>query len=307
MPFAMNCPECSASLKIPDELEGKKIKCKSCGTPFRAQQEEEDEPPARKKKPAAKAKPPRDEDDEERPSKARRLKSEEDDEEDERRSRRSSRDERSAKSKKSAGKKKGPPVLLLGLLGSGFVVLVGVGVLIYFLARGGGGGGLLGGSASESLPPGWEEINEKEGGFRVYMPGRPIRQQAPGRIPANARNAFRWASVTGDGVYSFQVGVVDLGDRSISTDPASLKATLKQVEPSAFFFEKIAVEREVKVGGKPGIEMELVNENPDFTDSTVMRLTASGGKFYVITLTYHDRGKKDEKVRQTFFDSFRLQ
>ena len=53
MPFAMNCPECSASLKIPDELQGKKIKCKSCGTPFRAEQEE---PPAKKKKPKAKKK-----------------------------------------------------------------------------------------------------------------------------------------------------------------------------------------------------------------------------------------------------------
>lgn len=51
----VSCPECEKSLKVPAELEGKKIKCKGCGAVFPITAPKKAKPAA---KPAAKSPPP---------------------------------------------------------------------------------------------------------------------------------------------------------------------------------------------------------------------------------------------------------
>jgi predicted Zn finger-like uncharacterized protein len=109
MATPIQCPECDTSMKVADEVIGKKVRCKSCKAVFRAESSdvevaEDDEPAPRKAKPVKRA--ARDDDDE-RPRKA------------------------SGKKKRKAKPKSQLP-LILGLVG-GFVVLVGVAVGAYLV------------------------------------------------------------------------------------------------------------------------------------------------------------------------------
>jgi predicted Zn finger-like uncharacterized protein len=110
MPITINCPSCSRTLRVPDDLLGKNVKCPTCGTTFTASAEgspPEDEEPA----PAAvRRSPPPPEDDEER---------------DERRPRRPRRS--------SLEPHRGPLVLVLGILG--LVVFQPLGVVAWVLGN----------------------------------------------------------------------------------------------------------------------------------------------------------------------------
>jgi predicted Zn finger-like uncharacterized protein len=48
MPFSATCPECDATVKVPDAAAGKKVRCKSCQAVFRAPDpDDEDDRPVR--------------------------------------------------------------------------------------------------------------------------------------------------------------------------------------------------------------------------------------------------------------------
>lgn len=133
MPFAISCPACDARMTAPDEVEGKRIKCKKCGEAFTAARvddaEFEEEPPARAKSTAPKAptKPaPRDEEDvapKRKPERPGRASSSEDDKP----RRRSEEDDDEAPRKSSKREQvetvKRTNVLLALLLGFGGILL----------------------------------------------------------------------------------------------------------------------------------------------------------------------------------------
>jgi hypothetical protein len=138
MATSLTCPECAATLSVPETFLGKTLRCKHCGETFKAKApkrpvEEDDEPRPAKKR-------PRDDDDDNRPRKVGK--------------------------KKRKQKPKSQTPLILGLIG-GVVVLAGVGIgIAYFagafdsrtkaagsgaaVASGGSGGGS--GQSFESIP-----------------------------------------------------------------------------------------------------------------------------------------------------------
>jgi predicted Zn finger-like uncharacterized protein len=111
MATSLTCPECDATLKVPDSAIGKTVRCKKCGETFKAKasrdRDDEDEP-------APKAKPSK------RPVR--------DDDEDDQRPRRAT-----GKKKKRKAKPKSPLPLVVGIAG-GAVVLVAVGLGIAYFA-----------------------------------------------------------------------------------------------------------------------------------------------------------------------------
>jgi hypothetical protein len=59
MPISFRCPDCEKSLRVPDEKQGKRIKCSGCGVVVKVPDEDEeleDEPPSRRSKSPGKAK-----------------------------------------------------------------------------------------------------------------------------------------------------------------------------------------------------------------------------------------------------------
>lgn len=69
MPTTINCPSCSRTLRVPDELLGKNVKCPTCGTTFTASGDApppEDEEPAPAAAPRTPAAPVEDDEPEER-------------------------------------------------------------------------------------------------------------------------------------------------------------------------------------------------------------------------------------------------
>ncbi|HEY7158855.1 MAG TPA: zinc-ribbon domain-containing protein [Gemmataceae bacterium] len=132
MPEQIRCPECDATLRVPDNLLGKSVKCPKCQTTFTATTEAPDEPERIVKEPirasSRRPSPPvEEEEDEELPP--------EDEEEEERPRRRRRRRRRSSAEAESAVA--GPAIALmivggiaLGLAILGLVLnLLGVGLL----------------------------------------------------------------------------------------------------------------------------------------------------------------------------------
>ncbi|MBY0228146.1 MAG: hypothetical protein K2W96_02580 [Gemmataceae bacterium] len=143
MSIEFSCPECDRSLKVKDELAGRRVKCPGCQSALTVPAEEEDEAPPPKKKPAVKPAPsrrPKDDDEEdERPRKASKRRDEEDEEEEDERPRKRRRDkdeeedDRPRKKKKAAAKSSLP--LILAIVG-GVVLLAGIGVGVWWMTSG---------------------------------------------------------------------------------------------------------------------------------------------------------------------------
>ena len=80
-PLRLNCPECDAPLTVrdPEALAGKRVKCPKCGTAVRVPEPEDEDEAPKARGPAKAAARRRDDEDEERP--ARRTRADEDEEE----------------------------------------------------------------------------------------------------------------------------------------------------------------------------------------------------------------------------------
>ncbi|HEX3150810.1 MAG TPA: hypothetical protein VHR66_22220 [Gemmataceae bacterium] len=185
------------------------------------------------------------------------------------------------------------------------MLLGGGAAAVYFLTGKNKDGPTTPAGTSVGAPQGWKEIGAADG-FRVQMPGAPVRNEKGEAVKGTVRSPVRWASITGDGTHEFTAVVFDFGQRALPTDAAGLRRLLNEVDPSVFFFQKVLAEREVSVGGLPGAELEIAHEDAKWggNDYMVLRLAPSGGKLYVLVLSAA-RGKMDEKIKGTFFDSFR--
>jgi predicted Zn finger-like uncharacterized protein len=151
MPFPLACPNCDARLTIPDEVAGKRIKCKNCGEAFVARRprpaDEEPDPPRSKASPPPapkrRSEPAADEhedgDDAPRTRSARSTRRPDEDDADRPRGRRRDEDEDDAGRPATRGRqgkakgKKGGRGLLIVLFGLGALVLFGGGVGAYLL------------------------------------------------------------------------------------------------------------------------------------------------------------------------------
>src|SRR4051794_34809137 len=126
MPISMRCPGCQTRFEFADDLDGKRIKCKSCGDIFRvagpARNARDDDRPRRRR-----------DDDDDRPSRSRRR----DDSDDELPRRYADEDDRPRK-------KAFNPLLLLiplGVVGLAAVAVVAIVLLRGDKKKGGGGAG----------------------------------------------------------------------------------------------------------------------------------------------------------------------
>jgi DNA-directed RNA polymerase subunit M/transcription elongation factor TFIIS len=250
MPVIIACPNCDARLDAPDDIEGKKVKCRKCGEKFRARPVKEDaadERPARRAATSASTSRPRSappaEDEGERPSrqpgKASRRREEDDADDradDEDRPRRRSEDEGDEpKARKKKGKKRkkaGRPVVLLILIGVG-VLLLAAGIGVYFSARGdstdGGvapsgpvsGPGADGAAAGDPNLPGWTEFADPNGQFKVRVPRAPTgptKQAWP--IPnGDQAEATMYTVEIGGGLYAVAYLTVPGHEAGAPADP----------------------------------------------------------------------------------------
>jgi hypothetical protein len=297
MPIPVTCPECDARLTAPDSAAGKRIRCPKCSTLIRV---EAPTIPSRKGTP---------------PGHRGRLRDSEPDDEDEERPRKSgrTRDRRSDQSERKAGQKRkkvGMSPLIWLAVAAGVLLLLGGGATAVYFMTGKTpeqvGNQLTGGGP----PPNWKEVDDPEGGFRVYLP------RGLGKSPdhKDAKWKFRriseWQSITGDGVHQFGVAAIDIGQRTVSNDVEGLKAFVVEVDPVFLFMKKVVAGRSVTVGGHPGAEIEVLDDawgaggNAD-RERSYVRLVVVRNIFYVLVITTVD-GKMDSTIRSTFFDSFRV-
>src|SRR5262245_48548519 len=123
MPIEVVCPECDRSLRVRDELEGKKVVCPGCRGSFVVRPpvvvEPEEEPRPRRGREAGEG---------ERPAPGRRAGPD-------RPERRRPRDEDEEYDRPARRAQKGSPVVLIVLLLVGFFVLAGAGVGGFFVYR----------------------------------------------------------------------------------------------------------------------------------------------------------------------------
>jgi len=214
------CSNCDATLKAPESVLGKRVKCTKCGKPFVAQLpgDDEEERPAKTLKTKAQAPPPvkrrpdkdeaEDATDDSPPVKRKKPARHDDDDDTENQPRsRSSRDDDDdtprlkANKKGKKGKKKpaGPPVMLFVLIGIGALVLIGGGIGVYFgfikddptpttpTNQGPGGGSstaVVPGAQPAASTAGWVEINEADGKYKLNFPTQPQTQNLQQQTPA---------------------------------------------------------------------------------------------------------------------------
>jgi hypothetical protein len=151
MSFAISCPNCEKRLVVPDNLAGKRVKCKSCGEPIVArrkgdERENDDDDRADKDSNASRTpekKAPRrdsnDADSRDDPVKSSKVRNRDDDEEDDETPPPKSRSRREKSSRSNSGaskRKKSKNGLLIGLILGGFALamLLVCGGIIAFLA-----------------------------------------------------------------------------------------------------------------------------------------------------------------------------
>jgi predicted Zn finger-like uncharacterized protein len=289
MPFTTACPNCSARLQVPDNLAGKRVRCKKCSEPFlvKAQAEDdEDETPA-----PAKARP-RPQDDDERPSKKSRPADDEDEADEE-------EEDRPAPKKKKKKKKQGVPPLVIGLVLGG-VILVGGGIGAFFLlkddkkpdselaaAKGKGG-------ETESGPP-WVDYADAEAKFRVKFPAQPqVQNQQVGPV------TFK-AAVLQRGPMSFVAtsGAIPPGEQG---DPE--KVLDRAVEQSRGMIPgggSITDTKPITHQGKPGRELTLSVQGA----TGVVRIFYANNRLYNLTVIGQNVTPTTPIVRP-FFDSLQI-
>jgi hypothetical protein len=328
------CPNCDARLEAPDDIVGKKVKCRKCGEKFRAQYVEkvdEDDRAARRAAKAASKSDPRpaasDEDEDERPSRRSDRKSrrrEEDDEagrdRDEDRPRRPSPDEedeedepRERKKKGKKKKKAGRPVVLLILIGVGVLLLVsGIGIYFSFSRDNSDGSaapsgpvsgpGADGGSAGDPALPGWSEFADPNGQFKVRVPrtpAGPAKQLWP--LPnGDAAEAAIYSVEIGGGLYSVAHLIVPGREAGAPADPLLDEV----IGGGTGWFKGAVIKSQTKIThqGFPG--RQAVLEYPGVKGSTTLRVILAGNRMFWV-LAKGDNTAADPKIRG-FLDSLKI-
>jgi hypothetical protein len=249
MPLSVSCP-CGAKLNVPDSAAGKRVKCPRCGeslaVPTAAEFEVVEEEPAAPSR--SRRRVEEDEDDRPARSSRRRDDDEEEDEEDDR--------PRKSKGKKKAKKSAGVPVWVWAA-GGGGVLIVGVVVAVLALGGKGGGGGDSGGGGGlfgKSAPPGYTDVSDRDGGFRVFLPGQIKKAEVKGNVPPGF---VAWGGSDGNTTV-FIRSYPPVANSTFGNQPDQLYGSLKThgggIEAP---WNDILSKTPVTLGGKPGLEVRI--------------------------------------------------
>jgi hypothetical protein len=329
MPVTIVCPNCDDRREVPDDVEGKKVRCKKCGETFRARPVEEDVGDDRRAARSASKSRPRpaadDADEDERPArrtgKASRRREEDDEpDRDEGEPRRRSREEddeadepRPRKKKGRKAKKGGPPVVLLVSIGVGVLVVILLLIGIFSGEREPDGsaapGGPMsgpaadGGAAGDTAVPGWLEFDDPNGQFKVRvprMPGAPTKQQ----FPLASGDPAEWTIYTveiGGGLYVVAHVVVPGREAGAPADPV-LDDT---ISGGIGWFKGAVIKSQTKITHQKFPARQAVLEYPGVKGSTVVRVILAGNRMFWV-LARGDGFKADTPKVQGFLDSLKI-
>lgn len=300
------CTACNAMIatigKPPDGV----VRCPNCGFANTVRNrfadpddDAEEEKPRKKSKVRAAAVDEDDEDDEDdRPRKKRRPRyADEDDDYD--------HDRKRKKPKRKAG---GSGALVAGLIVGGLLlVCVGIGVAVYAFS---GKGGLL--AKKAPVPPGWEEHNYPQDGFRAYMPqGARYTSVAadgwqPGGVGGRFGGAWDWggdvppieriATLTtnwnGNNGVHVDVTVIKFRSRV----PASVRDAVRRA-PGRVNFGGVEM-RTVKWLGYDAVEQAHAN--------SVMRVVYTDRHAVIATVSGPNVGRAKPEEEAAFFDNIEV-
>jgi len=331
MAVTIACPNCDARLDAPDDIEGKKVKCRKCGEKFRAypvKEDGEDDRPARRAvKPATKSRPRDVEDEDDRPArrtgKASRRGAGDDERgrnEDEDRPPRGSPDEDDKKGEPRARKKKGKkkkagwPVALLISIGVGALILI-AGIGAYFSSPGdqepdgsaapGGpvsGPGAGGGSAGDPALPGWLEFADPNGQFKVRLPRTPAPTKRQWAVPnGDPAEATIYTVEIGGGLFAVALLSVPGREAGAPADPVLDEA----IAEGTGWFRGAAIKSRTNITyqGFPG--RQAVLEYPGVKGSTVLRVVLAGNRMFWVVAKGDNFAADTPKVRG-FLDSLKI-
>ena len=158
----------------------------------------------------------------------------------------------------------------------------------------------------ESLPPfdekpAWAEFSSPEGGFKLLMPGDPVKQTLTLESPAGkiVHNVFTAAK---GGVFC----LVDYADLpKAAADTADAKTFFDQVRDELLkvFQGKLGGETAITLDGHPGREIKIIISGQE----AKARLYAVNQRFYQLVIMKAARADKASKdIDNLFFDSFKL-
>jgi hypothetical protein len=334
MPVTIACPNCDDRHAAPDDIEGKKVRCKKCGETFRARPVEEDvgddRPAGRAAKSASKSRsrPAADDADEDaRPSrrtgKASRRREDDDEpdrDEGEDRPRRRSRDEddeadepRPRKKKGKKAKKAGRPVVLFISIGVGVLVLILLFVGIFSGDRepdaapsgpvSDAGAGADGGAAGDPALPGWLEFADPNGQFKVRvprMPAAPPTQQWP-LSNGEPAEATIYPVEIGGGLYAVAHLVVPGREAGAPADPV-LDDTIGE---GVGWFKGAVIKSRTNITHQKFPGRQAVLEYPGVKGSTVLRVILAGNRMFWVVAKGDNLAADNPKVRG-FFDSLKI-
>lgn len=333
MPVTIACPNCDARLEAPDDIEGKKVKCRKCGEKFRAypvKEDAADDRPARRAATSAGKSRPRsaapDEAEDERPArrtgKASRRRDEDDadvpdgDEDRPRRRSADEGDEPPARKKKGKRKKKaGRPVVLLILIGVG-VLLLAAGIGTYFATRGDSADGGVAPSGPVSGPsadggsaagdpnlPGWAEFADPNGQFNVRVPRPPTgpTKQLWALPNGDQAEATMFTVEIGGGLYAVAYLTVPGREAGAPADPVLDEALGGQTGWAKGGVVKSRAN--ITHQGFPG--RQAVLDYPGVKGSTILRVILAGNRMFWV-LAKGDNFKADTPKVRGFFDSLKI-
>jgi hypothetical protein len=316
MPLTVECPSCGSRMTAPDKLAGKTVRCPKCATAFGVplpdagfEVVEDDEPVVAKPRVKPQAPEPGFEvvEDEEpvvaKPRKKPRPSVVEADDEDD--------DDRTLRKKKKP--KKGlSPVLLYGSIAS-VVLLVGVGVGIYFLTTGGkgGGGGVIG--------PSWSKFDAPDGSFSTSFPEGPPSSEdilaLMTRTDPQTGNQLRqvlsqtgmtvqgWSRDTGRKKYILGVMTLPANAAGMFSEDQMLQQMVSQGKAaSGRGGESVLGERDLSVSGRKAKQL-LSKRAGEFGLTT---FTVANNRVYLFVVQSKDELQLTDSTTSEFLSKFEL-
>lgn len=325
MSFPLACPNCDAMFQVPDEIAGKRIKCKKCGEVIvarRTKAEQDDDPrpspspsKVRKSSPPASNRRSYDDDEDEtpvrKPTKSSRQIDDDDDMDEPR--------PRPKKRGKKSRKKSGTPVLLFVLVGVGAVLLLGGGAVgVYYglinepeksdSTPGANNAflpGIGGPAPGNNSVNGWPEYQAPNFHFSVKMPSRNV---VTGKRTAQSANGGAvdvdtYAAESADtGVIIIVVPLpggeqLDENARNFALDTAT-NAMTAQLKGG-----QVLNKSSIRYLGFPG--RDVVMRKTDGSEA-MARMILAGSRIFSLLFVAKSGSVNQDRARQ-FFESLRIQ
>ncbi len=163
------------------------------------------------------------------------------------------------------------------------------------------GGLLLAGCGGES-GGNWETFDASEGGFRVTLPGRPVRGQEVLTTPAGPLESITYTYATPDGQVSYGINYADYPAAvARSTDPERIIESARDALVGKLR-GRVRDERRITLDGAPGREVDI-----ELADGRYVRARiylAGQRQYQVVAVTPSARDHANDA--KWFLESFKL-